>query len=111
MGSIQTPKTEFSVQKNPLRAIVFIGFSWDATTHVLDLGTLCAFGINSAGTVVGYSDSRAFSNDGAMHDLGHLGGSKSCAYAINSSGQIVGGSLINSNLQEWHAFIYENGAM
>jgi probable HAF family extracellular repeat protein len=88
-----------------------------------DLGTLggstsWAYGINTAGQVVGISlttgdkSFRAFTTDakgGNMTDLGTLGGDYSAAHGINSTGQVVGDSFTNSGAQ--HAFITgANGA-
>lgn len=88
---------------------------------VQDLGTLGsntsrALGINSAGEVVGYSDTtnnekiRGFVVRGnQMYDLGSLGGRDSLALAINNSSQIVGGADTVS--RGAHAFLYQNGGM
>jgi probable HAF family extracellular repeat protein len=43
--------------------------------------------------------------DGAMTDLGRLGGTSSAANAINASGQIAGASQITGD-SAWHAFLY-----
>lgn len=81
-----------------------------------NLGTLpggdysIARAINDSGQIVGGSDnasgqSRAFLyNNGAMTDLGTLGGSNSNACGINNLGQIVGESKTASG--ETHAFYY-----
>jgi probable HAF family extracellular repeat protein len=47
--------------------------------------------------------------DGAMQDLGTLGGSRSYAYAINTSGQIVGYATTPSG--EDRACLWESGAI
>lgn len=86
---------------------------------VTDLGTLggsysYAFGVNSAGQVVGYSetllsspfDPHAFlwESETGLQDLGTLGGRTSFAYGINSLGQIVGESVTSAG--ETHAFLW-----
>jgi probable HAF family extracellular repeat protein len=70
-------------------------------------------GINDAGQVVGGYEAQngqlhAFTwTNGAMHDLGTLGGgSWSSAYAVNASGEIVGTSAIGNGL--FRAF-FSNG--
>ncbi len=89
-----------------------------------DLGTLgdntspgyrsVAYGINSGGQVVGFSDvsnsMRAFLySNGVMKDLGTLGG-WSYATAINIGGQVVGVSA-RKGWSGIHAFIYSAGTM
>lgn len=71
-----------------------------------------AFGINNAGEVVGqyqtadFGVSHAFLySNGAMTDLGTLGGASSAALAINNSGVIVGASSGNANVR---AFVYKS---
>jgi probable HAF family extracellular repeat protein len=94
---------------------------YDGTTQT-DIGTLggansYAYGINTAGTIVGTSNAtsttqHAFAySDGAMTDLGFLGsGTFSQASAINSAGVIVGYSTTNFEASA-HAFKYEDGMM
>jgi probable HAF family extracellular repeat protein len=89
---------------------------------VTDLGTLDGFGqsgansINDGGQVVGYSDDAETGNshaalwrNGAVTDLGTLGGAYSQAYDINGSGQVVGDSRVAS--EDWHAFLWQNDVM
>ena len=67
-------------------------------------------GINNSGQVVGTSANHAFLwENGAMTDLGTLGGSLSTANAINDMGQIVGDSTLASG--ERHAFLWDRGVM
>src|SRR6266567_1160672 len=66
--------------------------------------------LSNFGQVVGTSANHAFLwENGAMTDLGTLGGSLSAANAINDKGQIVGESTTASG--EKHAFLWENGVM
>ena len=82
-----------------------------------------AYGINNAGQVVGgaeivdnsdpqdpYYYAHAFLwQNGAMQDLGTLGGKLSYAYGINDAGQVVGqAEYIND---AGHAFLWQNGPM
>jgi probable HAF family extracellular repeat protein len=48
--------------------------------------------------------------DGAMTDLGTLGGTQSFAYSVNASGQIVGYSTTKGNAT-FAAFLYSGGTM
>jgi probable HAF family extracellular repeat protein len=101
-------------------------FPWHAFIYsngvARDLGTIdnapgnsFALGINNAGQVVGWSDTKApvgshaflYSN-GVMHDLGTFGGIYSAAFAINDLGQVVGYADTPTEL---HAFLYSNGVM
>jgi probable HAF family extracellular repeat protein len=81
-----------------------------------------AFAINAAGDIVGAfevspSVHHAFLyHDGALKDLGTLGGDQSVAYAINASGQVVGWSVPepgsasgNDKYIGVRAFLYEDG--
>ena len=72
--------------------------------------------INTAGQVLGYSDTAAGVTHafpweaGTMTDLGTLGGAWSHAYDINDLGQVVGESDIASDI--WHhAFLWDKGVM
>jgi probable HAF family extracellular repeat protein len=91
------------------------------------LGTLAgygfsqAFAINNAGLIVGRvynSDPEdpaapmravTFTQDGAIQDLGTLGGLTSLAFGLNDIGQIVGRSSTTNG--EQHAFVYDRGVM
>jgi probable HAF family extracellular repeat protein len=99
---------------------------------VTDLGTLSDWGtsnataINNNGQVVGKASTgelnaqgndiqHAFLWDGAMHDLGVIGGTSaslnSYAYGIDDKGQIVGNSQITGGGTDSYAYIYNNGSM
>jgi probable HAF family extracellular repeat protein len=98
---------------------------------VIDLGTLdgdqsTAASINSRGQVAGsitmdhysvvgtvYTDNvtnHAFFDDGAMHDLGTLGGATSLGDGMNNSGAVVGQAYLADNSTSV-AFLYSNGQM
>jgi probable HAF family extracellular repeat protein len=78
-----------------------------------------AFGVNSQGTVVGWSDvvlkwkNHAFVGT-PSNDIGTLGGANSMALAINDKGQVVGwsdtGTDPNSSWPQ-HAFLYDSKGM
>lgn len=76
-----------------------------------------AHDVNDHGHVVGYvcnaeGQERAFRwQDGAMYELGTLGGSVSYAYGINNMGQIVGRSQDGSPQRANLPFVWENGVM
>jgi len=96
-----------------------------------DLGTLGGFasfgwGINNVGQVTGaseyhpisftlapgesYTDSHAFLySNGAMADLGTLGGHSSAGMGINDAGQVTGWSQVIGGSA--HAFLYSDGTM
>ena len=71
--------------------------------------------LNERGAVVGTSDtatgaSHAFLwRDGAMVDLGTLGGAASRASAVNRHGQVVGAAQVADGT--WHAFVWSDGVM
>ena len=89
----------------------------------IDLGNLgggptVATGINASGQITGWSKlvvsnnlslTRAFVWDGAMHDIGALGGAvvNSYGHAINASGQVTGSSDVPPS--DEHAFVYTPG--
>ena len=88
---------------------------------LIDLGTFggfhsAAWGINSAGWVVGGADlpgdtvTHAFLyTGGPLTDLGTLGGANSYARGINDTGSVVGYSGTATGVD--HAFEYTNGVM
>jgi probable HAF family extracellular repeat protein len=97
-------------------------FSWSPGGNLLDLGTLSGgahstgFGVNSAGQIVGHSDTGVSTDwravlwsNGDLLDLGTLGGASAEAFGINSSGQIVGWADNADGNQT--AFLYQNGQM
>ena len=107
--------------------------------NVIDLGPLppyhsqnIALGINASGQVVGYAWERGFPREEAilwtpggttgppenpqLRGLGNFKGndywSSSQAYALNNRGQVVGWSNgIDALINNWHAFVWENGSM
>jgi probable HAF family extracellular repeat protein len=99
------------------------GYVFDGTTCT-DLGSITgnpktnteAFGINSAGQIVGYSqgsdnlDHAFLYSGGTMQDLGTIDGGDTSAVAINSGGLIVGNSVgaYGANLG---SFVCWNGKM
>ncbi len=102
-------------------------FLWENGT-MQNLGTFggrssAAYGINNAGQVVGFAEivdnsdpqdpyyyQHAFLwQNGAMQDLGTLGGKLSYAYGINDAGQVVGQSEYRNDAG--HAFLWQNGTM
>jgi len=112
---------------------VVAGFALDASGHwrafrfdpaadsvPLDLGGLggsyaFAYGINSAGAIVGYAqtadggDEAFIWTGGSMQSLGSLGEGLSYAYGINDSNQVVGESFTADGTFE--AFLYSQGVM
>lgn len=91
------------------------------TGSMIDLGTLGgtyhggARGVNDAGQVTGMANivgdaaSHAFFYDGAMHDLGTLGGNSSEGYGINAAGSVTGYSQMPGSKVE-HAFLWTSEA-
>lgn len=78
--------------------------------QVTDLGFGVAYGINSAGQVVGGDGDAFLYTDGQTIHLGTLpGGLNSVAYDINDAGQIVGEATTSRGLAR--AFLYTNGQM
>ena len=84
-----------------------------------DLGTFggessYAYAINTAGQIVGYSDSSAgefgfIYQNGGLTKLPTIGGQQTVPTAINDAGQVVGYSETTSYWE--HAFLYSNGAI
>jgi probable HAF family extracellular repeat protein len=117
---------------------------WKQDRRILGLGTLggncsAAYSVNSRGQVAGMAlnaveedpgfassvsvdcpagtQARAFLwQNGAMQDLGTLGGNDATAWAVNERGQIVGLSYTNTTPSIFgfptiHPFLWENGTM
>jgi len=118
---------------------------WNRDRSIVNLGTLggncsAAYSVNSRGQVVGgglnsvpenpdfvfpinvdcpgATQVRAFRwQDGAMQDLGTLGGNDATAMQVNEGGQIVGISYTNTQPNDTtgfptiHPFLWKNGAM
>ena len=88
------------------------------TTLLNDGRSSTALAINNHGVAVGYAmNTDVFSyramvySNGAVTELGTLGGRDSFATDINDAGVIVGRSHVDENYFATHAFIYENGVM
>jgi probable HAF family extracellular repeat protein len=111
-------------------ALLLASSSHAAEYKVTNLGVLgdpypysVGMAVNRNGLVVGYSyyahsesnpgsptitvqiHSHAFLYDGAIHDLGTLGGDSSFAYAVNDDGVVVGHSQTPASVA--HAFLYD----
>jgi probable HAF family extracellular repeat protein len=118
---------------------------WNHDHSIIDLGTLggngsAAYSVNSRSQVVGVAantleenpdfasfiavdfpsatQARAFRwQNGAMQDLGTLGGNDASATTVNERGQIVGFSYTNTTPNDTtgvptiHPFLWENGSM
>lgn len=83
-------------------------------------GTAYGSAVNDRGQVTGMLSTADFVNrttinhaflsgDGAVSDLGTLGGASSWGRAINASGEVVGEAQVASGLG--HAFLYSHGTM
>jgi len=76
--------------------------------YITDLGNVNPYSINDHGQVVGSSNNHTVLwENGAVTDLGTLGGSSSYAYGINDAGQVVGKSLTGVSVY-WHAFLWDS---
>jgi probable HAF family extracellular repeat protein len=103
---------------------ILVGNGWAQVYYrFTDLGTLPgdgsseAFGINSSGQVVGYSEASSGSAcsaflyaNGTMHNLGNAGWGNSYAFGINDSGQVVG-TFRNAANGYNQGFLYSNSTM
>ena len=100
------------------------GFFYSGSGPLVDLGSLAgplgqsvATGIDSGGTVCGYSDSSGPGNPTVafvwtqgtgIQQLAALGGSQSQAFGINSQGDIIG--LFAGTSGTAHGFLYSPGS-
>jgi probable HAF family extracellular repeat protein len=99
------------------------GGVWTGGNTIVDVGTLGSAvvttrGISPNGYVTGYGElgeSQGYAPhaylyaNGAIADLGTLGGPRSIGIGVNASGQVTGLSDTASGAQ--HAFLYANGTM
>jgi probable HAF family extracellular repeat protein len=90
-------------------------FTWTSTQGLRDLGTApgtnasSALAINNKGQIAGSSGVHAaLWTNGAVQDLGTLGGATSEARGVNNLGVVVGLSDTNSGP---HAFLWQDGHM
>jgi probable HAF family extracellular repeat protein len=97
------------------RAFIISGGARTTLPDLSSYGYSSASGINNNHEIVGSSDTvGGYSNavmwrNGAITDLGTLGGTQSAASAINSLGQVVGWAHTAS--EATHVFLWQNGTM
>jgi len=96
---------------------------WGTDDQGVPVGTLggdlgISWGVNDAGDLAGQSwlpgnlVHHAFvRHDGALQDLGTLGGTNSVAYAINANGVVAGAAEVVPGNARTHAFVYQDGRM
>src|SRR5215470_6211215 len=90
-------------------------FAWTSREGLRDLGTLpgadssAAFAVNDKGDIAGAGGSHAVLwSNGAIHDLGTLGGDWSEARAVNNLGEAAG---VSATSRGPHAFFWNAGSM
>ena len=86
-------------------AFSMVGAPYDVVSDINDSGQMAGTRRLSA-TI---THAAVFSPDGAVRDLGTLGGRTSSAQAINSRGEVAGTAATISGVQ--HAFLYADGTM